>query len=653
MQSWGQELVDIPVTGEWESAGSLYENEDLIVELDYKLSQVACDNKSEFGNSNHLYRFRITSKRPTKQLEDKFLSFILIFQDCQGVVICKTANVNIGIRRKNDVWDGVQPLADPNGDNSFVGKKLLVPFGEVRISKQKNSTKDGECYAKVAHLLEKKKAEEKPVAPKQPEKEEVENPMISDSQFYPEIKIIKDAKMRIEPDVFSSAVGTLGASKKVALIGQQDAFWKIKFKDREGYILIADQNIDEKDARAKLEAALVKEQEEVKKLADAQKKAEGESKPVVQPEPTKQVVQAAPAKPVEKPAPAPLKSDEVILLKDVGFKATLVQTKKPTTIVKDEVIKIVGYDANHWQVLYQGKLGFIVDDPQIFVTKRSVTVFKDQYVAKIKQAAVVVEPEKPAVAPITQPNIIVLDREAKLRKTPDYGAVSKTIAAFETIRVDGFSNHYWKVFYKGEVGYLADDMMYFKETDYLVTLKANPNIIVLDREAKLRKTADYGSESKSIAAFETIQVDGFINRYWKVNYKGEVGYLADDMLYFKETEYLLTLKANPIKPAAKQPEVEADSDVPVYPSGLLELNKDIISKMKYVFNTRSGKIIKVNYEITVNEFGYVESIIAENSISIALDEVVENAVKLIKPFKPARKNGVPFKSKLKIVLELK
>lgn len=582
MQCLGQELVDIPITGDWESAGSLYENEELIVEVDYKLSLLACDSKSEFGNSNHLYRFRITSKKPTKQIEDKFLSFILIFQDCQGVVICKTANVNIGIRRKNDVWDGVQPLADPNGDNSFVGKKLLVPFGEVRISKQKNSTKDGECYAKVAHLLEKKKVEEKPAPPKEPEKEDVENPMISDSQFYPEIKIIKDAKMRIEPDVFSSAVGTLTASKKVALIGQEDAFWKIKFKDREGYILIADQNIDEKDARAKLQAAFAKEQAEINKLAEAQKQAMEEAKPLSQPEPPKAVAQATPTKPIEKPAPLVLKVDEVILLKDVGFKTTLIQTKKPTIIPKDEVIKVTGYDSNHWQILYQGKLGFIVDEAQLFVIKRSVLSYKEQYEAKLKQLAAESEPVKTTLSPSPQPNSVVLDREAKLRKTPEYG-----------------------------------------------------------------------SAAKSIAAFETIQVEGFINRHWKVNHKGEVGYMADDMLYFKETEYLLTLKANPLKPVAKQQEVEADSDVPVYPGGLVELNKDIVSKMEYDFNSRKGKVLRVLYEVTVNEKGMIESITTENSISLAMDEVVANAVKLIKPFKPARKNGVPIKSKLKFTFELK
>jgi hypothetical protein len=275
-----------------------------------------------------------------------------------------------------------------------------------------------------------------------------------------------------------------------------------------------------------------------------------------------------------------LKADEVSLLRDVAFKGTLVQTKKPATILKDAVIKVTGYDSNHWQVLYQGKVGYIVDESQTFEAKQSISIFKEQYEAKLRQPSA--EPEKSAVVQNEQPNNIVLDREAKLRKTPEYG-----------------------------------------------------------------------SASTSIAAFETIEVQGYVNRHWKVNYKGEVGYLADDMLYFKETEYLLTKKANPIKPVVKQQEVVVDSDVPLYPGGEVQLSKDIISKMKYVFNPRNGKVIKVTYEVTVDEKGLIDSIIAENSISMALDEEIEKAVKLIKPFIPARKNGVPFKTKLKIVVELK
>jgi hypothetical protein len=75
--------------------------------------------------------------------------------------------------------------------------------------------------------------------------------------------------------------------------------------------------------------------------------------------------------------------------------------------------------------------------------------------------------------------------------------------------------------------------------------------------------------------------------------------------------------------------------------------------MKYAFNSRTGKILKVTYEVTVNEQGIIEAITPENSISLAVDEVVASAVKSIKPFKPARKNGVPIKSKLKFTLELK
>jgi hypothetical protein len=582
-QSRGQEIVEIPVSGEWENGGTLYENEELIVEIDFKLSQLACD-KSEFGISNHLYRYRITSKKQFKSIEDKFLSFVLIFQDCQGVAICKTVNINIGIKRKSDVWDGIQPLSDPNGDNSFRGMKLLVPFSEVKISKQRNAAKDGECNAKVAALLEKLREAEKK-ALKTEEKEEVENPMISNSQYYPEIKIVKDAKMRVEPDVFSSAIGTLTTSKKVSIIGQQDAFWKIKFKDREGYILIADQNIDEKEARIKLNVAIAKEQSELNK-ASTSTLSETQTSPL----PTSSVklplrddtkANAVAPVPTEKPVAVKLKEDEVILLKDIGFKIAINQTKKPINLVKGDIIQVIGYESNHWQVQYQGKVGFVLDESQLFELNRTLSRFREQYFLKVKQ------------------------READQQQQ-------------QALKIEN----------------------------------SKPNLIVLDRDAKFRKSPEYSAESKTIAAFETIQIDGFFNRYWKVSYQGEIGYLADDMLYFKETEYLLNLKANPLKQIAKE-EVLVDMLVPIYPGGDVELAKDIIAKMKYVFKPRSGKSLAMTYELTVDELGRVESVFIENSISSAIDEEVSKAVKLIKAFKPARKKGLPVISKLKVVLEFR
>lgn len=579
----GQELSAIPVSGEWENAGTLYENDELSVEIDYKLSQLACE-KSEFGISNHLYRYRITAKKNTKLVEDKFLSFVLIFQDCQGVAICKTVNINIGIKRKSDVWDGIQPLSDANGDNSFRGMKLLVPFSEVKISKQRNAAKDGECNAKVAPLLEKLREAEKK-ALKTEEKEEVENPMISNSQYFPEIKIVKDAKMRVEPDVFSSAIGTLTTSKKVSIIGQQDAFWKIKFKDREGYILIADQNIDEKEARIKLNVAIAKEQSELNK-ASTSTLSETQTSPL----PTNSVklplrddtkANAVAPVPTEKPVAVKLKEDKVILLKDIGFKIAINQTKKPINLVRGDIIQVIGYESNHWQVQYQGKVGFVLDESQLFELNRTLSRFREQYVLKVKQ------------------------READQQQQ-------------QALKIEN----------------------------------SKPNLIVLDRDAKFRKSPEYSAESKTIAAFETIQIDGFFNRYWKVSYQGEIGYLADDMLYFKETEYLLNLKANPLKQIAKE-EVLVDMLVPIYPGGDVELAKDIIAKMKYVFKPRSGKSLAMTYELTVDELGRVESVVIENSISSAIDEEVSKAVKLIKAFKPARKKGLPVKSKLKVVLEFR
>lgn len=582
-QSRGQEIVEIPVSGEWENGGTLYENEELIVEIDFKLSQLACD-KSEFGISNHLYRYRITSKKQFKSIEDKFLSFVLIFQDCQGVAICKTVNINIGIKRKSDVWDGIQPLSDPNGDNSFRGMKLLVPFSEVKISKQRNAAKDGECNAKVAALLEKLREAEKK-ALKTEEKEEVENPMISNSQYYPEIKIVKDAKMRVEPDVFSSAIGTLTTSKKVSIIGQQDAFWKIKFKDREGYILIADQNIDEKEARIKLNVAIAKEQSELNK-ASTSTLSETQTSPLATSSvklPLRDDTKANAVAPVptEKPVAVKLKEDEVILLKDIGFKIAINQTKKPINLVKGDIIQVIGYESNHWQVQYQGKVGFVLDESQLFELNRTLSRFREQYFLKVKQ------------------------READQQQQ-------------QALKIEN----------------------------------SKPNLIVLDRDAKFRKSPEYSAESKTIAAFETIQIDGFFNRYWKVSYQGEIGYLADDMLYFKETEYLLTLKANPLKQIAKE-EVLVDMLVPIYPGGDVELAKDIIAKMKYVFKPRSGKSLAMTYELTVDELGRVESVFIENSISSAIDEEVSKAVKLIKAFKPAIKNGKAIKSKYKVVVEFK
>jgi len=187
---FSQDKINVPVTGDWEYGGVLLDNENLIVEIDFKLTQFECE-KSNFGNSDNLFRYRITSKKKNLTLEDNFLSFKIIFQDCQGILICKTLNLNIGLKKKNDVWDGLQPLDDPNMDNSFRGKKLIIPFSEVVISKTRNSTKDGECYNKVTKIPEVPKPPLSKIATEQKNDNKEADDIILKSNF-PEIKIVKE-----------------------------------------------------------------------------------------------------------------------------------------------------------------------------------------------------------------------------------------------------------------------------------------------------------------------------------------------------------------------------------------------------------------------------------------------------------------------------
>ncbi|MFM7021133.1 MAG: hypothetical protein ACKOXC_10075 [Aquirufa sp.] len=148
--AFAQVETAIPVTDEWESGGVLLDNSDMTVEIEFKLSKKGCDS-SAFGNSNHLFRYIILAKKKPLN-EDRYLTFKIIYQDCYGRYICKTNNLNIGVKRKNDVWDGIQPLSDPNQDNSFRGARLIIPFSEVKLNWTKDPTKDSECYKKVVSI---------------------------------------------------------------------------------------------------------------------------------------------------------------------------------------------------------------------------------------------------------------------------------------------------------------------------------------------------------------------------------------------------------------------------------------------------------------------------------------------------------------------
>lgn len=149
-KSFAQNVKDIPISGDWESAGVVFQDENVSVEIEFKLSKESCDTAS-FGNSNNLFRYLITGHRKPLGI-DKYLTFKIVYQDCFGRLICKTNNLNIGNKRKNDVWDGVQPISDPNSDNFFRGSKLIIPFMEVRTSLEKDPSKDSECYKKTISI---------------------------------------------------------------------------------------------------------------------------------------------------------------------------------------------------------------------------------------------------------------------------------------------------------------------------------------------------------------------------------------------------------------------------------------------------------------------------------------------------------------------
>lgn len=140
-----QKLSVIAVTDEWEEAGTIIDNSDLTVDIEYKLTRKECDSIS-FSGGNNAFRFKINQKKVPLGI-DKFLAFKIIYQDCFNRYICKIVNLNIGVKRRNDVWDGVQPLADPNQDYSFRGKKLIVAFTDVKIRSDRDPTKDSECDA--------------------------------------------------------------------------------------------------------------------------------------------------------------------------------------------------------------------------------------------------------------------------------------------------------------------------------------------------------------------------------------------------------------------------------------------------------------------------------------------------------------------------
>ena len=147
------------------------------------------------------------------------------------------------------------------------------------------------------------------------------------------------------------------------------------------------------------------------------------------------------------------------------------------------------------------------------------------------------------------PNKIYARTEAKVKDEPNvFGSIRGYLSVGQSVQVVGKNEEYWKVFYKGDIGYIHD--LYIKETSFTSEIKyglpdkyKNNHIISkINSRAKLRdKPTPFGNIIKEILVGELIYVIGYEGNYWKVFYKGDIGYLMDG-LYFETTYEMMRFK---------------------------------------------------------------------------------------------------------------
>ena len=121
------------------------------------------------------------------------------------------------------------------------------------------------------------------------------------------------------------------------------------------------------------------------------------------------------------------------------------------------------------------------------------------------------------------------------------------------IEIVGKEDVYWKVFYKGKLGYSHE--MYFEETYETFINKevekyskmppeyqSNNEIATITKQAKMRgKPSPLGNVIRYISKGEVIYVVGFEENYWKIFYDGKMGYLMD-RFYFDVTYQMMRFK---------------------------------------------------------------------------------------------------------------
>lgn len=144
--------------------------------------------------------------------------------------------------------------------------------------------------------------------------------------------------------------------------------------------------------------------------------------------------------------------------------------------------------------------------------------------------------------------------EAKIKDKPDaLGNIVGYIPKSTIVEIVGKEDTYWKVFYKGKLGYSHE--MYFEETYETFVIKeadkyskmppeyqSNNEIATITNRAKMKnKPHTLGDIVTYISEGKIIYVVGFENGFWKIFYNGKEGYLFDGM-YFDVTYEMMRFK---------------------------------------------------------------------------------------------------------------
>lgn len=138
-------------------------------------------------------------------------------------------------------------------------------------------------------------------------------------------------------------------------------------------------------------------------------------------------------------------------------------------VSKGQIINIIGYESNYWKVKCKGNIGFI-NDMFIEVTNEMNEVKHRTYEAKNKKISETqhyiqdynLHPEDYEVA--------TLKGRAQLRIGADVITdIIVEVPVYNTIKIIGFKNSYWKVYYDGYIGYINE--MFVNENNNMKRFK--------------------------------------------------------------------------------------------------------------------------------------------------------------------------------------